>query len=129
MLSKVTVEIDYNNQGRPYFRVMENATSDDLKDKAVTQFRRVFNFKSLWCKVDFGQVQMDGTIQWNIHPIPPEELAPHASAMQSIDLVTNPEPYWVERLNEMCTESLPPDAFEKWEEVKAILRQSRQALK
>lgn len=84
MLSRITVEIDYNNNGRPYFRVMENATSDDLRDKAITEFRQVFQHQSQWCKVDFGQVQMDGTIQWNVHPIAPEELQQAIEAMQKM---------------------------------------------
>lgn len=81
MLSRITVEIDYTNNGRPYFRIIENATSDDLRDKAFTQFRRTFMHQSQWCNVDFGQVQMDGTIQWNVHPIAPEELEKEAQHM------------------------------------------------
>lgn len=86
MLSRITVEIDYNNNGRPYFRVVENTNSDDLRDKAVTQFRRTFQHNSLWCKVDFGQLQMDGTIQWNVHPIPPEELTEQAECMRKFSV-------------------------------------------
>lgn len=84
MLSRITVEIDYCNNGRPYFRIIENATSDDLRDKAITEFRRTFHLQSQWCVVDFGQVQMDGTIQWNIHPVPPEELDEAAYKMLEV---------------------------------------------
>lgn len=84
MKSRITVEIDYNNNGQPYFRVMEDTTSDDLRDKAITEFRRAFKLQSQWCVVDFGQVQMDGTIQWNIRPIPPNQLKDEVLAMQKL---------------------------------------------
>lgn len=84
MLSRITVEIDYANNGQPYFRVIEHASSDDLRDKAITEFRRTFGHVSQWCLVDFGEVQMDGTIQWNIHPVPPNQLQQEIEAMQKM---------------------------------------------
>lgn len=86
MKSRITVEIDYAFTGKPYLRIMEDATSDDLRDKAITEFRRVFAHQSQWCLVDFGQVQIDGTIQWNIRPLPPAELEQEAQAMQKVIL-------------------------------------------
>lgn len=92
MKSRITIEIDYNNNGQPYFRIMESPTSDDVRDKAITEFRRAFKHQSQWCVVDFGQVQMDGSIQWNIHPIPPQQLESYLPAIQSVIKYANPSP-------------------------------------
>lgn len=84
MTSKISVEIDYTQNGRPYFRVVEAASSDDLRDKAITEFRNQLLQTSSWCKIEFKQVDMNGALHWYIYPIPPHELEEHIPQMQSI---------------------------------------------
>jgi hypothetical protein len=39
------------------------------------------------------------------------------------------EKYFIETVNEMCIESLPPDMYEQWEKVMSELKNNRKALK
>ena len=39
------------------------------------------------------------------------------------------EKHGMDFVNEMCLESLPPDMFEKWDEIKSALKESRITLK
>lgn len=43
--------------------------------------------------------------------------------------VVEKEEYFVNKVEAMCEESLDPERFEKWEDVKAALQRNRQALK
>lgn len=45
------------------------------------------------------------------------------------DLTNKIETASLEIMHEMCIESLPPDLFEKWEEVRAALLATRKAFK
>lgn len=84
MTSRITVEIDYQKNGQPYIRIIEDGNSDDLRDKAISQFRQVFKHQSLWCKVEFGDFQLDGKLQWHISPLAPQDLVTEIEEMKKL---------------------------------------------
>lgn len=83
MKSKFTIEIDWQ-QPRPVIRVVECLNSDDMRDQALAQFRREFMQESKWCRVHFGEPQMDGTMMWFIEPVRPKELQEEIKGMQEV---------------------------------------------
>lgn len=74
MKSRITIEVDFDN-GQPYIKVMEDAHSDDVRDKLITFFRQRLGHASWWCYIGFyGDGNENGMQKWTIHPITPEKL-------------------------------------------------------
>lgn len=92
MTSKITIEACVDT-GRPYIRVIEDMSSDDLRDKTITAFRRRLKHESSWAKIIFGpgSVAPDNRLQYEIHPIPPDELCNEAKLILSSFTVASSE--------------------------------------
>lgn len=125
MESKIVIDIQHN--GQPYIYVDFKPT-DDLRDKVLSRFlfeSGAMNLKSdgnppnptpltlhvLWFDQQTGRVQ--AMIE---HPAPEKDIP-------------GSEPDLLKQLDDMCVESLPPDAYEKWSDVMWRLKANRQALK
>lgn len=87
MKSRITIEIDFRD-GTPYINVLGHVNGDDVRDKAIENFRGKFAHKSCWCKVHF--VGFDSLRQketgeqfhtMHITPIKPEDLKKECKAM------------------------------------------------
>lgn len=73
MKSRITIEMDFSNAS-PYFRVLHDRKSDDVRDKLITQFTHLFEHTSSWCRVKFDGTGLNGTPLFEIHPITPSQL-------------------------------------------------------
>ena len=92
MTSKITIEACVDT-GKPYIRVIEDTSSDDLRDKTITAFRRRLKHESNWAKIIFGpgSVGPDSRLQFEIHPIPPDELCNEANLILGRFQVASPQ--------------------------------------
>ena len=73
MKSKITIEIDFDKNNCPFIQVINDRTTDDVRDKLVTAFLQSFGGTSEWCRVDF-KATSDLTSVLNIYPITPDNL-------------------------------------------------------
>lgn len=76
MKSRITVEIDFDNNNQPVIRIMQKE-SDDVRDTLITAFLQRLQ-GGCWLKikaVHYG-VELDSRFtQWKISPIIPSELS------------------------------------------------------
>lgn len=81
MKSRITIEVDFDN-GKPYIKVAEDFSSDDVRDKLITFFRQQLGGTSSWCKIEFHPYH-DKAEQnrWVIRPITPEQLEAECKLM------------------------------------------------
>ena len=75
MKSRITIEIDFDNQRKPFIQIIQR-TSDDIRDRLVSDFLELLDDSSM-CSVDYiGEFISDGSMEyfkrWAISPIEPE---------------------------------------------------------
>lgn len=83
MQSRLTIEVDFDN-GQPYIKVLNDTTTDDVRDKLVTFFRQRLGHTSAWCRVEHAQfpaTDRTGICIFFIKPIRPEEMEAEAKIM------------------------------------------------
>lgn len=73
MKSRITIEVDFDN-GRPYFKIVADTESEDMRDKAIREFRHVLKYDSSWARVKFDDHHKPGQILFTIEPITPSGL-------------------------------------------------------
>lgn len=89
MTSRITIEVDFDN-GQPYIKIVNDTTSDDVRDKLIKFFTERLQHTSSWCKIthayDTGMSTPEGRhaklVAWRIDPITPAQMADEAKAMQ-----------------------------------------------
>lgn len=121
------IQIDIRPTGEPFLYIDFKPT-DDLRDKVLSRF--LYESGAVHLKPD-GNLpnptrldlhvlwfdQQSGRVQAMIeHPVPEKEIS-------------GSEPDLLKQLDDMCIESLPPDAYEKWSDVMWKLKANRQGLK
>lgn len=95
MKSRITIEIDFDNNNEPVIQILSR-NSDDVRDNLIKSFYQKLG-NSSWCKIIFKQHIMDETLPTSaggfvqgtiegfkrifITPIPPEELSNEAQIM------------------------------------------------
>ena len=104
MKSRITVEIDYDNNNQPVIQILYR-NSDDVRDGLIKSFYQKLGGSS-WCKIVFRQDVLDETVATTggfvegfkrifITPIPNSELKAEAKIMAEQD-----------RLNEVYQKTL-----------------------
>lgn len=89
MKSKITVEVDFNNNNLPVLRILQS-DSDDVRDKLVSSFLQSLGHTSRWAVIAYdGEVGVsypgsDQTHRWFIRPITPQEIESEISLMQAV---------------------------------------------
>lgn len=83
MTSRITIEVDFENNNQPMIRIIEDRASDDVRDKLLGAFRQKIGYDGSWLKIKFINDLMldDGKRRYNIYPIAPEELEAESVAM------------------------------------------------
>jgi hypothetical protein len=75
MLSRITVEVDFENSNRPVIQVHER-DSDDVRDRLISAVFQKLGHHSRWFRVEFKhntvQEGEPGSI-WHLVPVSPEE--------------------------------------------------------
>lgn len=83
MKSKITIEVDFENQGKPYIQVYSEK-SDDVRDKAIEAFITQLSYTSNWAELVFKSTDKPGTCIFRVYPIPPTDLETQAKQMETI---------------------------------------------
>jgi hypothetical protein len=86
MKSRITIEVDFDNQNSPCIQLL-SVHSDDVRDKLLKNFTQSLGGESMWCKIVCSGVGSDNG-QWKITPITPRQLNDEWKVMQ---LATNPQ--------------------------------------
>lgn len=98
MKSRITVEIDYDNNNQPVIQIISR-NSDDVRDGLIKAFYQKLGGSS-WCKIRFvhdeggyaypmeaGEQYVEGFKRIHITPIPDSELAKEAEIILEQDRV------------------------------------------
>jgi hypothetical protein len=80
MKSRITIEVDFDN-GQPYIKVINDKTSDDVRDKLISFFQERLGYTSSWCKIVYPGYASSGPTQFRIEPIRPHQLKGELEAM------------------------------------------------
>lgn len=87
MKSRITIEIDFNENNRPFIQISNDVLSNDVRDKLVTAFRQSLQAESRWCRIEFPaymQSQDSSVVGMAIYPLTPLELGKHAQIMEDV---------------------------------------------
>lgn len=81
MKSRITIEVDFDNDNEPVIQIISPAESDDVRDKLIQNFLGRLGYTSSWLKLVFSQRHRDGEARIVITAIPPEQLKTEAEIM------------------------------------------------
>lgn len=79
MLSKITIEVDFDNNNAPIIQILQYPDSTDVRDRLIKNFLEKLN-QSLWCTINHKE-STDSHNIIHIKPIPMLELKAHAKEM------------------------------------------------
>lgn len=93
MHSKITIEVDLE-ASTPFFKVIVDKTSEDIRDQLVRKFREKFSCISNWCRAKFDDTAVSGNFMFTIEPIPPHHLPEELKMMKLVvdHMEDNPVP-------------------------------------
>ena len=85
MKSRITIEVDFENNNRPVIQIIHKK-SDDVRDNLLSAFLEQFGGQSSWCHIKWAQSYEGETPDSSfarifITPILPERLKEQASVM------------------------------------------------
>lgn len=89
MTSKITIEVDFDNNNTPIIQIVSRQ-SDDIRDKLIKSFLEKLGSQSSWCTIRATWTHQDGSQQWIITPISNDELQTQSRLMAAIDNLGNP---------------------------------------
>ena len=72
MLSRITIDMDFANGNIPCIQILQES-SDDVRDKLLSQFLQSLMHTSRWCKIEYIGKEKIGH-RWSITPITPYDL-------------------------------------------------------
>lgn len=79
MKSRITVEVDFDNNNQPILQILQHPDSDDVRDKLLTHFCQQFGGSS-WCQIQWKEGQAPYN-RIHITPIRPEQFKEQSSIM------------------------------------------------
>lgn len=84
MQSKITIEVDFDNNNEPIIQIISRH-SDDIRDKLIKYFIEKLGYVGNWGRIEWagGTDGLDhaGFSRWIIRPITPKELREQAELM------------------------------------------------
>lgn len=82
MKSRITIEVDFDNNNLPFIQVVNNHQSPDVRDKLITQFRQMLGGRSRWLRVDFPEFHQDPeSVMMTLHPITEDQFKHEGQCM------------------------------------------------
>ena len=85
MKSRITIEVDFDNNNEPFIQVVNNHQSPDVRDKLLTHFRQSMQQGS-WLRVEYPEFYEDKEcVMMTIHVIKMNELKEQAEIMLEQD--------------------------------------------
>jgi len=86
MKSKITIEVDFDNNNLPIIQVIQRE-SDDVRDRLLSQFTQNLNHISRWARLIYVGEQWNdqqaGQV-WKIEPIIPSEIRVEMNLMKAV---------------------------------------------
>ena len=86
MKSRISIEVDFENNNLPVIQILRQ-DSTDVRDRLVSAFLQSLQHTSRWCKITFvGSTDRmpDGSCdQWKISPITPKDIESEIQLMQA----------------------------------------------
>lgn len=88
MKSKITIEVDFENNNLPVLRIMQ-CDSDDVRDKLLSSFLQSLQHTSRWARIEYDRQMTyqnavdESTHRWFIRPITPQEIEAEIKLMQA----------------------------------------------
>jgi len=73
MQSKITIEVDFNDNNTPYIRIIQKR-SDDVRDKILNNFLISLQGESSWCKILCDGPTFQDEFHWKIKAITPDQF-------------------------------------------------------
>lgn len=149
MESKILIDINYASR-EPQV-IIQHKESDDPRDKLIAMFagQAMPGVRDGYCRIERSHSAKD-TDFITITPLDPIEAVKHVKAIKRLalenacidtagvkemiekqELSENilSEPELLKQLDDMCVQSLSPDAYQKWSEIMWTLKGNRQAFK
>jgi hypothetical protein len=90
MESRITIEVDFEDNNEPYIRI-KSAYTDDLRDKLLRKFIETFGHQNGWLKFSFSGRDENDNDYYRITAIKLEELAEQAKLMNLLAVVNTYE--------------------------------------
>jgi hypothetical protein len=81
MTSRITIEVDFDNNNQPYIQILHPVDSDDVRDKLIKQFLQKLGHTSSWLKIRWSERHREGEARVIIEPITPNQLAEESKIM------------------------------------------------
>lgn len=92
MRSKITIEVDLD-ASLPYFQVIVDKTSEDIRDQLIRKFREKFGCYSSWARVKFDDTAISGHFMFTIEPIRHQHLKDELKELQRITDMMDKAPF------------------------------------
>lgn len=88
MNSRITIEVDFDNNNDPVIQIVSRET-DDIRDKLIRNFIEKLGTESNWCRISLVRIGNqeatgDRANTWHIRPVPTSELEENMSEMNAI---------------------------------------------
>lgn len=79
MQSKITIEVDFDNNNEPVIQLLVRST-DDIRDKLLRNFIERLGGQSSWCKI-YCAYTNEPFQRWKLFPITEDEFKKEGEAM------------------------------------------------
>lgn len=79
MKSRITIEVDFENNNEPVIQILQSPDSEDVRDKLIKHFAQQF-WGGSWCKIQW-KGNPDDFNRIHISPIRPERLKGESALM------------------------------------------------
>lgn len=81
MNSRITIEVNFEDNNQPYIQILHPVDSDDVRDKLIKQFLQKLGHTSSWLKIHWSEKHREGEARVIIEPITPAQLAGESKIM------------------------------------------------
>lgn len=98
MKSKITIEVDFDQNNTPYIRLLVDKNSDDVRDKLLRAFLEKLGHESVFGKIVCKSDATEENVQrWGIYPMPAERIEEELSFFNSLFIKDLSSLQWSDR--------------------------------
>lgn len=80
MTSRITIEVDFENNNEPVIQILQPVDSDDVRDKLLKHFLQSLHGSS-WLNIQWQDRHREGEARILIRPIPIDKLGEQSKIM------------------------------------------------
>lgn len=81
MLSRITIEVDFENGNQPVIQILHPIESDDVRDKLIKAFLQSLQHASSWLKIEWQDRHREGESRILIRPVTPDRMLEQSKVM------------------------------------------------